>query len=108
MEFTVDGCESANAALVMLTQRSYDVVVADWQMPEIDGLTLVTRIQEKHVGISCLLLTGRINEVVPHIDRTLLKTLGVLGKGCSPEKLLNQVRTSAKMATTRRLLRGLS
>lgn len=55
--------ESAHAALAQLEKRPANVVLADWMMPEIDGLELTARIRQ-HDELSehysyVILLTGR-------------------------------------------------
>ncbi|HHO59337.1 MAG TPA: response regulator, partial [Thiotrichales bacterium] len=39
--------DSATEALTMLEQKPADVVLADWMMPEMDGLELTERIRQR-------------------------------------------------------------
>ena len=43
----VDGAEDAEAALLLLEQRRYDLVVSDVRMPALDGPTLVAALHER-------------------------------------------------------------
>lgn len=66
---------SASEALELLEQRSADVLLADWIMPEMDGLELTDRIRqidEENNHYTCiLLLTARdgIDAVIEAFDR---------------------------------------
>jgi PAS domain S-box-containing protein len=60
----VDVCESGPAALVLIDTRDYDAIVSDIKMPEMDGLTLMNRIQRRSPKLPVLLITG-------HGDRDL-------------------------------------
>lgn len=58
---------SANEAMVALTDgddRSVDCVVADYRMPQIDGLQLLERIREEHSLLPFILVTGAGSEEV--------------------------------------------
>ncbi|MGH7365723.1 MAG: response regulator [Candidatus Rokuibacteriota bacterium] len=43
----VDGASDAEAALLLLDQRRYDLVIADLRMPDLDGPTLLVALQER-------------------------------------------------------------
>jgi DNA-binding response OmpR family regulator len=45
--FEVDGAEDAEAALLLLEQRRYDLVIADVRMPALDGPTLIAALNER-------------------------------------------------------------
>jgi PAS domain S-box-containing protein len=60
----VDVCESGPAALTLIDTRDYDAIVSDIKMPEMDGLTLMNRIQRRSPKLPVLLITG-------HGDRDL-------------------------------------
>lgn len=51
-----------HAALAKLLEFEPDVVVTDLQMPEINGLELVERLQQDHPTIPAILVTGRGSE----------------------------------------------
>jgi PAS domain S-box-containing protein len=54
----VDVCESARTALTLLERHDYDAIVSDIRMPGMDGLTLMSHIQNRHPKIPVLLITG--------------------------------------------------
>ena len=54
----VQTTDSALSALDLLREYEYDAIVSDIKMPEMDGLTLLTKIQELRPKIPVLLITG--------------------------------------------------
>ncbi len=54
LHFISDG----DAALELLQQKPFDVVLADAHMPRMSGTSLLRRIQESHPGIVRILLSG--------------------------------------------------
>ena len=81
-------------ALDLIRKRQYDVVIADWRMPEIDGLTFVSKLREDkskpYANVPVVMLTGQstANDV-----KTAVKTgiNGYVVKPCSPNALIAQV-----------------
>lgn len=57
-EINSDTVESAGEALVKLEEDSYDVVVADYDMPIMDGITFLRNIRNKRNNIPFILFTG--------------------------------------------------
>jgi signal transduction histidine kinase len=62
---SVDTSDSAPRALEQIQEHDYDVIVSDIKMPEMDGLELLTKIQELRPDIPTLLITG-------HADQSLI------------------------------------
>jgi signal transduction histidine kinase len=54
----VETASSAYAALTLLQQREYDVIISDIKMPGMDGLALMGQIQHQFPEILVLLITG--------------------------------------------------
>lgn len=55
---------SANEALLTLQQRDIDCIVADYLMPEVDGLQLLERVRENSPRLPFILMTGQGSEDV--------------------------------------------
>ncbi len=53
-----DTVESAGKALEKLDERSYDVVVSDYDMPCVDGISFLKIIRDKKIDIPFILFTG--------------------------------------------------
>ena len=53
-----DTVDSAREALQRLEKNSYDVVVSDYDMPLMDGITLLKTIRDKRIDTPFILFTG--------------------------------------------------
>ncbi|MCA1915269.1 response regulator [Methanospirillum hungatei] len=62
--FSVTTCSSATEALDILKKSSYDVIVSDYMMPGMDGISLLTEVRRIHGDIPFILFTGRGDEEV--------------------------------------------
>jgi len=62
--FTVTICRSAKEALDSLSQTTYDVIVSDYMMPGMDGISFLTEVRKRHGDIPFILFTGRGDEEV--------------------------------------------
>jgi CheY-like chemotaxis protein len=61
-----DTVESAGEALEKLEEDSYDVVVADYDMPFMDGITFLRNIRNKRNNIPFILFTGIEEKEIIH------------------------------------------
>ena len=61
--YKVSEAENGLAALQILESQPVSLVISDWEMPEMDGLTLCREIRSRQIGhyIYVILLTGREN-----------------------------------------------
>jgi PAS domain S-box-containing protein len=59
-----DTCSSAREALIKLTSSSYDAIVSDYDMPEMDGIALLKEVRSRYDELPFILLTGRGREEV--------------------------------------------
>ena len=56
--YVTRGFTSGREALEALREQSFDLLLTDLQMPEIDGITLLRACQEIDRDIACVLMTG--------------------------------------------------
>ena len=61
-----DTVESAGKALEKLEVDSYDVVVADYDMPFMDGITLLRTIRDRSINVPFILFTGIEEKEIMH------------------------------------------
>jgi response regulator RpfG family c-di-GMP phosphodiesterase len=59
--FEILGATSPALALVEATKRCPDIVIADYAMPEIDGIALLARLRTLCPGCVCILMSGKAN-----------------------------------------------
>ncbi len=62
--FQVDTALSAREALERLKSTDYDVVVADYQMPEKNGLELLKELRQKGIDVPFILFTCAVKEEI--------------------------------------------
>ena len=63
-EFVVDTASSAHEALSLLNSRHYDAIIADYQMPEMNGIELLKRVRSDGNQIPFIIITGKGREEV--------------------------------------------
>jgi HD-like signal output (HDOD) protein len=85
-KWEVHGVSNGPAALDLLAQKEFDVIVSDMRMPGMDGLQLLTLVRERYPQIVRLILTGH-----PGADTSEQKMMPiaqrVLNKPCDPAVL---------------------
>ena len=57
-ELEVDTATSPTAALGMVSEHPYDVVVSDYNMPEMNGIDFLIKVREMQPGAELMLLSG--------------------------------------------------
>jgi len=85
-DWEIATAESGQEALLELDSRSYDVVVTDLQMPNMDGMALLTIVGQRHPEITCVIHSSHIetlgSERVRHVARAVLQ------KGVDADELI--------------------
>lgn len=68
--YVVDGCTKGESGLRQATSGLYDLVVLDWMLPDVDGLSLCRRLRELGSSLPILMLTSRaeLSERVMALD----------------------------------------
>jgi len=61
-----DTVDSAREALQKLEKDSYDVVISDYDMPFMDGITFLRAIRDKSINIPFILFTGVGRDEIMH------------------------------------------
>ena len=57
--YRVDVVGDGQKALEMLSAERYGVVLADLKMPRLDGLTLLSELQQRAIPTECIIITGQ-------------------------------------------------
>ncbi|MDO9549835.1 MAG: PAS domain S-box protein [Methanoregula sp.] len=63
-EFCVDTLTSAKEALSLLNTKRYDAIIADYQMPEMDGITFLKQLKTTGDETPFIIFTGRGREEI--------------------------------------------
>ena len=80
----IDSAFSSLQALAVLESKSYDIIISNYQMPEIDGLKLLQIIRRKNDNTPFIILTGKFNEEIA------IKALN-LGADCYVQKMYDPI-----------------
>jgi DNA-binding response OmpR family regulator len=99
--FSVDTITSALAALSLQNTRSYDAIISDYQMPEMDGIEFLKKIRSSGNTIPFILFTGRRREevVIQALDEG---ADFYLQKGGEPASLFAELSHKIRYAVMRR------
>lgn len=90
MTFALGG----SAALELLKTQHFDVLVADMQMPEVDGITLLKHVQQQHPHIVRIVLSGHME--LQAALQALSVTHQFLAKPCDAEQLESVVERACR------------
>ena len=63
-EFSVTTCEGASDALGVLGGRSFDAIISDYEMPEMDGIEFLKAVRARGQTAPFIIFTGRGREDV--------------------------------------------
>ena len=82
----IDMAESAEAALLLIESKSYDVVVTDLQMPVLDGATFLVRLKTEHPSIMRVIHSSHVESLTPELAHELAHA--ILAKPGRPDELM--------------------
>ncbi len=57
-DFSVFTCTNGSDALHLISQYQFDAIIADYSMPEMDGITLLKEIRSQNDPVLFILFTG--------------------------------------------------
>jgi len=63
-EYSVDIATSAHEALDRIASADYDLILSDYQMPEMDGIELLKEVRIRHGNLPFIIFTGKGREEV--------------------------------------------
>jgi len=63
-KFTVTGCKCASDALDALQTRPFDIIVSDYEMPEINGIEFLKVVRARGITTPFIIFTGHDREEV--------------------------------------------
>ncbi len=100
-DFSVAIAESAQKGLDYLASYSVDLIISDYQMPDVDGLAFLKTVREKYPEIPFILFTGRGREEVV-IEAINNGADFYLQKGGDPKAQFAELKHKIKTAIERR------
>lgn len=87
-------CDNPREALETLSKSSFDAVVVDYRMPDMDGITLLEKISGAHPSVKRILLTGQSETEV--FDRASKIVHQYIAKPCDTLELIRVVEELVK------------
>jgi HD-like signal output (HDOD) protein len=93
----VEAASTGEEALRKLSAEPADVVVADEQLPEMDGLTLLTRVRDRHPTTIRMILSEAASSQRPSVAAIIAHRM--LAKPCNMAELETAIRRSCDLHT---------
>jgi HD-like signal output (HDOD) protein/CheY-like chemotaxis protein len=94
-EWEMHFVESAEAALRILDEMAFDVVVSDMRMPKMDGAQLLEQVKLRHPDVIRMVLSGQSSRAA--VLRSLAPAHQFLSKPCDPQELINRLAQALAM-----------
>jgi DNA-binding NtrC family response regulator len=85
-EYQVDAARDGFAALRMIEDTGYDVVILDVMMPKMDGLEVLRRAKEAHPEVDVIMVTG-LSQIDTAVQAMKLGAFDYLSKPFDPDEL---------------------
>jgi CheY-like chemotaxis protein len=109
-DMKVDTVQSAAEAMRKLDHASYDVIVADYEMPKMDGITFLKAVRARYPSIPFGIFTGKGREWVV-IEALNSGADFYLKKGGDPKaefaELMHKIRRAVERKNTLEQLKGI-
>jgi len=102
--YDIDSASDGLAALALVNEKDYDVLVLDIKMPKMDGIEVLRRVKEARPDIDVIMVTG-LHEITTAVKAMKLGALDYLPKPFEPEEL---EMTVARAFDRRAALQGLA
>lgn len=95
----VSTASSAEDALIMVEEESYDVVIMDFMMPALDGFKALKLMKAKRPEVQIILLTGNVPDE-KRMEARELGALDVIEKPPDLKFLIKKIRAAKKAQGT--------
>jgi CheY-like chemotaxis protein len=90
--YITDVVDGGRKAKQLLTEKQYDLIIADFMMPDTDGYKLLQWIRDNHITSKFILISAYINRGIDHAFK-LLKADAVMSKPFAMSGLISLVET---------------
>lgn len=86
LDYTITTAENGAAALILLKQRPYDILLTDILMPEMDGLTLLRQALTLQPDLQCIVASGQ-HEIKTAVEAMKQGAINYLPKPVSLQEM---------------------
>ncbi len=93
--FDVDSSKNGKEAVEMLSAESFDLVVSDLKMPQMDGLALLEYMQKTHPGVAVIIITA-FGTIERAVEAMKLGAYDFITKPFTGEELVLKVKKFQK------------
>src|SRR5690349_11837988 len=93
---TVVHAPQGEAALAILANESFDVVLTDLKMPGIDGMALLRTIHDQRIATAVIVLTG-YGTIESAVEAMKLGAADYLIKDARPQEVLHTIERTLKL-----------
>jgi len=94
-EWDMQFIDSPEPALRALDQGTYDAVISDMRMPQMDGTELLEQVKHRHPEVIRVVLSGQAS--APAVLRSLAPAHQFLSKPCDPKELVMRLSQAFAM-----------
>lgn len=101
--YAVTTAANGEAAVELLGQRAFDLVISDLVMGEVDGIDVLKYAKERHGEIAVIILTG-FGEMTSAVDALRLKADDYLTKPCDVAEIHRRASSCLEKLELRRKL----
>src|SRR5262245_32549277 len=93
--YEVDSCATGADAVRVAQTRDHDLIILDWMLPDMDGLSVCAQIRESGKAAPVLVLTAR-GDVEDRVRGLDAGADDYVVKPCAPEELLARLRALSR------------
>ncbi len=104
--FDITSMDDCYAAIEEISNDDYDVIILDFEMPQMDGLTCLKKIKEKNKSVPVIFFTGQGNEEIAREAFILGASdyfVKAIGGFALTEKIVNSVHRAIEIRNERKV-----
>lgn len=88
--YAVEGAASGSAALAWLSQRTFDLMILDLKMPDMNGIEMLREVSQTYPNLRTIILTA-YGDMDTAVQALRLKASDYLTKPIHPQQLLDTI-----------------
>ena len=97
-DYDVDGAQNGKVALNLLEENIYDLILTDYRMQEMDGMSFLKKIQRQFPSLKVIMITG-YGSIEHAVEAMQLGAVNYISKPINPKKLIDVVHDVLKTSS---------